>query len=144
MRILFVHTQKKTGLTKKMFYNIFNEFLFNFKDQLINRKIKKFDDSNWWKWGRGFYETNSERIYVNCKTRDMQPFFTHMCKNYDGSVLAIFPKHNINISKAVQMMNSVNWEEIGFKVGGRLCFSQQSLENILLPNEFSIFLNPES
>jgi adenine-specific DNA-methyltransferase len=135
---------KKTGLTKKMFYNIFNEFLFKFKDQLINRKIKKFDDSNWWKWGRGFYETNSERIYVNCKTRDMQPFFTHMCKNYDGSVLAIFPKYNINISKAVQMMNSVNWEELGFKVGGRLCFSQQSLENILLPNEFSIFLNPES
>jgi adenine-specific DNA-methyltransferase len=67
-----------------------------------------------------------------------------MCKNYDGSVLAIFPKYNINISKAVQMMNSVNWEELGFKVGGRLCFSQQSLENILLPNEFSIFLNPES
>lgn len=126
----------KTGKLKKMFYNINHNDLVKFKDKLINRKIKKFNDNNWWQWGRGLYESNSERIYVNCKTRDSKPFFTNMCKYYDGSVLAIFPKSNIDINKAIEYLNNVDWNELGFKVGGRLCFTQKSLENIYLPDNF--------
>ena len=117
-----------------MFYNIKHEDLVQFKDKLINRKIKNFNEDNWWHWGRGLYESDSNRIYVNCKTRDSKPFFTHDCKYYDGSVLAIFPKIDMNINKAIDYLNSVDWSELGFKVGGRLCFTQKSLENIYLPN----------
>ncbi len=127
---------KKTGKLKKMFYNIKHTDLFLFKDKLINRKIKNFNEDNWWQWGRGLYESNSERIYVNCKTRDNKPFFTNVNKYYDGSVLAIFPKSNMDLKKATDLLNNVNWNELGFKVGGRLCFTQKSLENVYLPDFF--------
>jgi adenine-specific DNA-methyltransferase len=106
----------------------------------MDRKIKKFGEDNWWLWGRGFYDTNDDRIYVNCKSRDNKPFFTHECKSYDGSVLAIFPKRKIDIKRAIELLNNVDWDDLGFKVGGRLCFSQKSLENSYLPNTFNELL----
>ena len=127
---------KKTGELKTMYYDVINDYLRSHKEQLLNRKIKKFDETNWWKWGRTFHESNSERIYVNCKTRDQKPFFTHECKNYDGSVLALFPKSKMNLDKMVDLLNMVDWNDLGFKVGGRLCFNQKSLENTLLPDVF--------
>ena len=127
---------KKTGKLKKMFYNIKHDDLLKFKNKLINRKIKNFNENNWWQWGRGLYESNSDRIYVNCKTRDNKPFFINEHKYYDGSVLAIFPKVNIDMKKAVDFLNEVDWHELGFKVGGRLCFTQKSLENVYLPGLF--------
>ena len=131
---------KKTGELKKMFFNIKNDYLLENKNLLINRKIKKFNEDNWWKWGRGLYESSLDRIYVNCKTRDTNPFFTNKNKYYDGSVLAIFPKREINIDKAIELLNNVNWDELGFKVGGRLCFSQKSLENTYLPEIFNTLI----
>lgn len=131
---------KRTNKLKRMFYNIESEYLVEYKIELLNRKIKKFNENNWWMWGRNFYESEENRIYVNCKTRDMKPFFINDCKNYDGSVLAIFPKFDMDLNKVVEMLNLVNWDELGFKIGGRLCFSQRSLENTLLPNSFKKFL----
>ena len=126
----------KTGKLKKMFYNIRHDDLLKFKDKLINRKIKNFNENNWWQWGRGLYESNSDRIYVNCKTRENKPFFLNEHKYYDGSVLAIFPKVDIDLEKSTELLNNVDWNELGFKVGGRLCFTQKSLENIYLPDDF--------
>lgn len=126
---------KSNGLLKKMYYNERNEYIERYKDVLINRKIKKFTESNWWHWGRGLYESNQERIYVNCKTRDKKPFFVHECKNYDGSVLALFPKIKMDIHKATELLNEVDWNDLGFVVGGRLCFSQKALENSCLISE---------
>lgn len=127
---------KRTGKLKKMFYNIKHPDLFEFKDKLMDRKIKNFNENNWWHWGRGLYESNSDRIYVNCKTRDNKPFFLNENKYYDGSVLAIFPKSGIDMTRAVDFLNKVDWYELGFKVGGRLCFTQKSLENVYLPDYF--------
>ena len=132
---------KTSGELKRMFYNIKSDYLEQYKDVLINRKIKSFTENNWWHWGRGLYESNENRIYVNCKTRDKKPFFTNECKYYDGSILAIFPKVDIDICLAIDMLNDVNWDELGFKVGGRLCFSQKALENTYLSNNFSIIKN---
>lgn len=83
------------------------------------------------------YESSSDRIYVNCKTRDDKPFFLNEHKYYDGSVLAIFPKLNIDPKRATDFLNDVNWNELGFRVGGRLCFTQKSLENVYLPDSFN-------
>jgi adenine-specific DNA-methyltransferase len=137
----FVCSYTKTNdVLKRMIYNVKHPILEEYKDELINRGIKPFNEGNWWMWGRGLYESDSDRIYVNCKTRDTKPFFTHECKYYDGSVLAIFPKRNIDINKSIELLNNVDWDELGFLVGGRLCFSQKSLENSYLPHEFSEIL----
>jgi len=127
----------KTGETRKMIFNIKNAYLEKHKDELINRGIRQFDETNWWQWGRLHHISDRKRIYVNAKTRNKKPFFTHKCKNYDGSVLAIFPKNqNADEKLLCEKLNSVNWYELGFVCDGRYIFSQKSLENSLLPDYF--------
>ncbi len=134
----------KTGKTKRMIYNDpQNPYLLHHKEQLLKRKIRQFDETNWWQWGRNHYISNSPRIYVNGKTRDKNPFFVHSCTNYDGSVLAVFPKmSNIDIEKLCEMLNEVNWQELGFVCDGRYLFSQKSLENAPLPQCFAPYIIP--
>ncbi|MBP9806289.1 MAG: class I SAM-dependent methyltransferase, partial [Candidatus Accumulibacter sp.] len=55
------------------------------KDRLIARRIRPFEESNWWNWGRGYHQSVQPRVYVNCKTRRPQPFFVHRCTHYDGA-----------------------------------------------------------
>lgn len=132
---------KKTGKTKRMIYNIEHESLLPHKDFLIHRRIRKFDETNWYMCGRNHYISNEKRIYVNTKTRNTKPFFTHPCNNYDGSILAIFPKNqNVDTEVICNALNEINWYELGFMCDGRYLFSQKSLENTPLPVNFRKFL----
>lgn len=129
---------RKTGKTERMvFVEKPTEYLIENKQALINRKIRSFSEKNWWEWGRKHYISDKKRIYVNTKTRNKTPFFTNDCKNYDGSVLALFPHNqNLDIDILIQKLNEVNWYELGFVCDGRFLFSQKSLENTMLPNTF--------
>jgi adenine-specific DNA-methyltransferase len=135
----FVYSQTAAkGKTRRMIYNQKNHpALARYKDALLARKIRPFNQSNWWQWGRTHYESNAPRIYVNAKTRNAKPFFIHPCKNYDGAVLAIFP-HNprADIRRLCEMLNEVNWAELGFVCDGRFLFAQRALEQTLLPRAF--------
>ena len=84
--------------------------------------------------GREYHDQDGERIYVNCKTRNSKPFFISEEKAYDGSVLALFPKMNVNLSKVVDKLNKVKWQDFGFVCDGRLIFSQRSLQNAPISN----------
>jgi adenine-specific DNA-methyltransferase len=114
------------------------------KQRLIARRIRQFDEFNWWQWGRGYYQSELPRVYVNGKTRRTQPFFTHDCPNYDGSVLAIFPRDPSVAAQALaDALNGVDWADLGFVCDGRFLFTQRSLEQTPLPKSFGIF-RPEA
>ena len=129
-------TTLKNKDLRTMIYNKKDRTLNKHKQILLQRKIRKFDESNWWEWGRKYHEKEGERIYVNCKTRNSNPFFQSDISAYDGSVLALFPKKKINLSKAVKKLNQTDWNQKGFLCGGRLIFSQRSLQNA--PIELSL------
>lgn len=109
--------------------------------RLIARRIRPFDDRNWWQWGRGYYQARRARVYVNGKTRAAAPFFVHDCVHYDGAVLAVFP-HNAAADpiRLRDALNAVDWGDLGFVCDGRFLFSQRSLENAPLPEVFRAFL----
>ena len=131
----------KTGRLRRMIYNEMNDYILSRESELRSRNIKKMTDDNWWKWGRDFYRSDRKRIYVNSKTRNKNPFFISDCKNYDGSVLAIFPNNeDVDIQELCDMLNAVNWKELGFVCGGRYLFSQKSLENSKLPEVFNKYI----
>ena len=120
---------RKTGELRKLIYQQYSPELEKYKETLISRKIKKFDETNWFMWGRPVnFEERRERIYVNCRTRLNNPFFLNKCKKWDGSILALFPKENINLENAVSRLNEVDWQKLGFMTGGRYMFSQKSLQ----------------
>ena len=108
-----------------------------FKKQLLNRKVKSFSETNWYEWGRKHHVSDLKRIYVNVKTREKLPFFLHDCKNYSGSVLAIFIK-DVTLDPQIlcDKLNKIDWEELGFFSEGRFAFTQRSLENVNLPTDF--------
>ena len=123
----------KTNELKRMIYERYDKELEKHKDTLIQRKIKNFNSNNWWMWGRAVnFRENEARIYVNCKTRNKSPFFLHECTKWDGSVLALFPKIEIDLSEATAKLNALDWDKMGFVTGGRYIFSQKSLKEALV------------
>ena len=124
---------RKTGKLRKMLYNQKDPSLEPYKAQLLQRKIKKFDESNWWTWGRNYHQSPKPRIYVNCKTRHLNPFFIHAAHAYDGAVLALIPKTlavEKNLAGWVKKLNSAPWKDLGFVCGGRYVFTQRALATI--------------
>lgn len=133
-----------TGKTRRMFFGVKHPHLAAHRETLLARRIRKFDETNWWHWGRMHHVSDAPRIYVNQKTRREKPFFLNKCRDYDGSILALFPRDaTMNLVKAVELLNtSVNWEELGFVCDGRFIFGQRTLQTCLLPSEFQILRRP--
>lgn len=143
--VIFTHAERgctdfacsltaRHGVTRRMIYNRPDKALRPHKQGLINRKIRKFDESNWWQWGRLYPHRDGQRIYVNCRTRNPKPFFVSNIKAYDGSLLALFPNKTttgkIDLHEATAKLNAVSWQKLNFVCGGRLLFAQRSLANI--------------
>ncbi|MCC6656884.1 MAG: class I SAM-dependent methyltransferase [Rhodocyclaceae bacterium] len=115
-------------------------YLEPFKERLLARRVTKFDESNWWKWGRRHFVSDAPRLYVNQKTRQPRPFFLDDCRNYDGAILALFPhRRDADLALLRDMLNAVDWAELGFVCDGRFLFAQRSLEQALLPEDFAPF-----
>lgn len=113
------------------------------KARLLARRIRRFDEDNWWQWGRGYFQSERPRVYVNGKTRRPRPFFVHDCPHYDGAVLAIFPRDPaVNVHAFAAALNAVDWTDLGFVCDGRHLFTQRSLEQAPLPESFRAFLPP--
>ena len=135
----------ETGETRRMLYGITHPHLEQHKTELLARRVREFDESNWWEWGRKFPLNRLPRIYVNGRTRKPTPFFLHDCLNFDGSILALFPRHTQisrrDLIECTMMLNhEVDWQQLGFVCDGRFLFTQRSLQTCLLPDKFSRYL----
>lgn len=132
------------GTTRRMIFGMPHPHLAAHQDKLLARRVRHFDESNWWHWGRLHHVSDAPRIYVNARTRRARPFFLHDCPNYDGSVLALFPKlPGMDLALAADLLNDrVDWEELGFVCDDRFLFTQRSLQSCLLPPVFETLLQP--
>lgn len=124
-----------TGETRRMLHGAeARKILAPHRQILLARGVRRFTASNWWDWGRAWKQSDRARVYVNGKTRQHQPFFTHSCTAYDGSVLALFAvAPDLDVAKAAAVLNRIDWEAMGFKAGGRFEFNQRALQNCPLP-----------
>ena len=127
---------RKTGNAKRMLdESQAKELLHKHRETLEARKVRKFDETNWWAWGRKWRVSEAPRVYVNAKTRQANPFFTHAATAYDGSILALFPNDRaMDVEQAAAILNGIDWEALGFMSGGRFLFSQGGLERALIPD----------
>lgn len=129
-------TTRKNGKTRKVLHGAHAKLMLApQKAKLLNRRVRTFNEANWWEWGRKWKESAARRIYVNAKTRQVSPFFTHEATAFDGSVLALFPCNPaMNVDLAVGILNTVDWDALGFVTGGRFLFAQRALERTLIPD----------
>lgn len=138
---------QKTGKTRSMIWQApgdpaIHPALLPHKAALMARRIRHFDESNWWQWGRGYPQTDAPRLYVNHKTRQPRPFFLHPCPHFDGAVLALFPQPGVTapLETLRDALNAVDWAELGFVCDGRFIFTQRSLAHAPLPDNFRRYL----
>ncbi len=132
-----------TGELRRMIFDQPLPWLEQHKERLLARRVAKFDENNWWRWGRRHHVSDAPRIYVNHKTRNAKPFFLNDCKNYDGAILALFPHdkklNDAQMQELTGLLNDVDWSELGFICDGRHLFTQRSLEQAPLPESFAPF-----
>jgi hypothetical protein len=95
------------------------KYLLENKQKLIDRKIKSFDETNWWKYGAVrnllIMQSNTPRIFGLMKTRDSNPFWLGSPNSYfSGGVFALFPKKGINLdlNNVVTYLNSDEFKKI--------------------------------
>ena len=136
---------ERTGQTRRMLWVEPEDpppaVLVPHRERLLGRRVRPFDASNWWQWGRGYHLTDRPRVYVNGRTRAVRPFFLHPSPHYDGAVLAVFPhRTDLNLAAFRDALNGVDWADLGFVCDGRHLFTQRSLEQAPLPENFRPFL----
>ena len=115
-----------------------NEYLMLYKDELINRKIKKFNEKNWFEWGaprniKSIRENiGKECIYIYNLTRKSNIAFKGKVNYFGGGLIILIPKEKINLDNIVSYLNSDNFKE-NFMFSGRFKIGHRQISNSYLP-----------
>lgn len=110
--------------------NDINNHLLRNKNQLISRKIRKFNENNWFEWGalrnKNAMENSmgKECIYVNNLTRNETIAFVDKVQYFGGTLIMLIPKKKCNLHNIVRYMNSDKFKtnftfSKRFKIGHR-------------------------
>ena len=114
-----------------------NDYLLENKDILINRKIKKYTEKNWWLWGAPRNQQTIENnvgkdcIYVSNLTRKKQVAFIDKVQYFGGSLLMLLPKNEVDLKKIVKQLNSDEFKN-NYMFSGRFKIGQRQLCNGLI------------
>ena len=113
-----------------------NIYMLTNKNTLINRKIKKFTEKDWFKWGAPRNQKNIENnmgkecIYVSNLTRNKEVAFIGKVEYFGGSLLMMIPKKKINLKKIVKYLNSEKFKS-NYMFSGRFKIGHKQLSNVL-------------
>ena len=113
-----------------------NIYMLTNKNTLINRKIKKFTENDWFKWGAPRNQKNIENnigkecIYVSNLTRSKEVAFVGKVEYFGGSLLMMVPKKKIDLKKIVEYLNSEKFKS-NYMFSGRFKIGHKQLSNVL-------------
>ena len=120
-----------------------NNHLIKYKEQLISRGIRKFNENNWFEWGamrnlKAINENyNKDCIYVHNLTRKKKIAFIGKVNYFGGGLLMLIPKNNYdinNLNKIVYYLNSHKFKH-NFMSSGRIKIGHRQLSYSYLPAE---------
>jgi adenine-specific DNA-methyltransferase len=117
-----------------------NNYLFNHKKELIERKIRKFNETNWYEWGalRNITAINTNAgkdcIYIYNLTRKPIVAFVGKVNYFGGSLIMLIPKKKCNLNNIVEFMNSNTFKN-NFMFSKRFKIGHRSLSNSFIPSE---------
>lgn len=118
-----------------------NKYLSSNKDILLERKIKKFNNNNWFEWGAPRNITKMEQyknkkcIYIHNLTRKDEVAFVDKVKYFGGNLIMLIPKQKISLSKIVKYINSDNFKK-NFMYSNRFKIGHRQLTNMFIPDKY--------
>jgi len=131
----YIYIQKFPDENEKI-----NKYLLEHKKILIERRIKKFDENNWFEWGapRNIKSINknigNKCIYIYNLTRKENIAFLGKVNYFGGGLIMIQPKKDCNLEKIIVYLNSKDFKE-NFIFSGRFKIGHRQLSNSYIPNE---------
>ena len=112
-----------------------NKYLLLNKEQLIKRKIRKFNENNWFEWGAlrniSTVEKNigKECIYVKNLTRNKEIAFKGTVNYFGGSLMMLLPKtEEIILDDVISFLNSDTFKK-NYTYAKRFKIGQKQLSN---------------
>ena len=118
-----------------------NKYLLKHKNELINRKIKKFNDDNWFEWGapRNIKKIKKnigkDCIYICNITRKQTVAFLDKVKYFGGGLIMLKPKKKCNLNNILSYMNSDEFKN-NFMYSGRFKIGHRQICNSYIPLKY--------
>ena len=120
--------------------NEIDNYLKEHKEKLINRKIKKFNEKNWFEWGAPRNIKNIENninkkcIYISNLTRKTNVSFIDKVQYFGGGLICLIPKYELNLEKICKYINSIKFRQ-NFIFSGRFKIGHRQISNSFLPKK---------
>jgi len=108
------------------------------KEKLLERKIKKFTEKNWFEWGapRNISSMrahmNKPCIYVRNMTRNKEIAFAGKLTYFGGALLCLVPKTQLDIQKIINHINSVSFQK-DYSYAGRIKIGHKQISSAIIP-----------
>lgn len=121
-----------------------NTYLLKHKNVLINRKIKTFNENNWFEWGapRNIMTIKNnigkDCIYIYNLTRKADVSFVGKINYFGGSLIMLKPKKKYNLNNIVSYINSDNFKK-NFIFSGRFKIGHRQISNSYIPTKYLNF-----
>lgn len=118
-----------------------NKYLIQNKEKLLERKIKKFNDNNWFEWGapRNINTINNnigkDCIYIYNLTRKSNVSFIGKINYFGGGLIMLKPKKECNLNKIISYINSNIFKD-NFIFSGRFKIGHRQISNSYIPTEY--------
>jgi adenine-specific DNA-methyltransferase len=118
-----------------------NEHLLHHKKELIMRKIRKFNEKNWFEWGAprniNTIKSNLGRdcIYIYNLTRKPNVSFLGKINYFGGGLIMLTPKKKCDLNKIVSYINSNTFKD-NFMFSGRFKIGHRQICNSYIPTEY--------
>lgn len=118
-----------------------NAHLLQHKDCLISRKIRKFNEKNWFEWGAlrnvqsiGNSE-NEDCIYIHNLTRKPNVCFVGKVMLFGGGLIMLKPKKKCDLNHVAEYINTSEFKQ-NFIFSGRFKIGHRQISNSRLPLGF--------
>ncbi len=109
-----------------------DEYLESHKSELMDRRIRKFSEKNWFEWGalRNIDKMRNmcgrECVYVRTVTRKDVVAFRGRVQYFGGSLICIVPKEETEIDAIVKTLNSTEYRK-NYTYSGRFKIGQKQV-----------------
>jgi adenine-specific DNA-methyltransferase len=117
---------------------LIDDHLLANKTQLLSRRIKSFNQTNWYQWGalRNTHamesDTPQECIYIHNLTRNNRVAFIDKIQYFGGNLIMLKPKNGIDLHMVVTYLNSEAFKK-NYTFSGRFKIGQRQLVNAQIP-----------
>ena len=111
------------------------------KAELLERKIKKFSERNWFEWGAPRNISSIQKfwgkscIYIRNITRNKEVAFIGNVQYFGGSLLCLVPKSHMTqqeLQKVIQHINTTTFQK-DYMYAGRIKIGHKQISTAILP-----------